>query len=55
MNFVCSDMCQPYSDVAAKSVSQAIDVLVCYHVVAKMNQAIDEIGAAEAKRLKLDG
>ena len=55
LKFVCSDMWQPYLEIVAQRASQAIHVLDRYHIVAKMNKAIDEIRAGEAKRLKADG
>ena len=55
LRFVCSDMWQPYLAVIAARAGQAIHVLDRYHVMAKMNKAIDEVRAAEAKRLKADG
>ena len=55
LQFVCSDMWQPYLTVIAERAGQAMHVLDRYHVMAKMNKAIDEVRAAEAKRLKADG
>jgi transposase len=55
LRFICSDMWQPYLNVISERARQAIHVLDRYHVMAKMNKAIDEVRAAEAKRLKQDG
>jgi transposase len=55
LRFVCSDMWQPYLKVIAKKASAAVHVLDRFHIMAKMNKAIDEVRAAEAKRLKRDG
>lgn len=55
LRFVCSDMWKPYLKVIAKKAPQAIHVLDRFHIMAKMNKAIDEVRAAEAKRLKEDG
>jgi transposase len=55
LQFVCSDMWQPYLKVIAKKAGQAIHILDRYHIMAKMNQAIDEVRAEEAKRLKQKG
>jgi transposase len=55
LKYVCSDMWQPYLKVIAKKASQAVHVLDRFHIMAKMNKAIDEVRAAEAKRLKGDG
>jgi transposase len=55
LQFVCSDMWQPYLEVISQRADSAIHVLDRYHVMAKMNKAIDEVRAAEAKQLKADG
>ncbi len=55
LKFVCSDMWKPYLKVIAKKAAGAIHVLDRFHIMQKMNKAIDEIRAAEAKRLKADG
>jgi len=55
LRFICSDMWKPYLTVIAERARQAIHVLDRYHVMAKMNKAIDEVRAAEVKRLKQDG
>ena len=54
LRFVCSDMWKPYLKVIAKKAPQAIHVLDRFHIMAKMNKAIDEVRAAEAKRLERD-
>ena len=55
LKFVCSDMWQPYLDVLAQRAGGAIHVLDRYHIMARMNKAIDEVRATEAKRLVADG
>ena len=55
LKYVCSDMWQPYLKVIAKKAGQALHVLDRFHIMAKMNKAIDEIRAAEVKELKADG
>jgi len=55
LRFVCSDMWQPYLKVIAAKAGQAIHVLDRFHIMAKMNKAIDEVRAGEVKRLKRDG
>jgi hypothetical protein len=55
IKFVCSDMWPPYLKVIAKKAGQAVHVLDRYHIMAKMNKAIDEVRAAEVKRLKQQG
>jgi len=55
LRFVCSDMWKPYLKVIGKKAGQAIHVLDRFHIMAKMNKAIDEVRAAESKRLDRDG
>jgi transposase len=55
LRFVCSDMWKPYLKVIAKKAGQALHVLDRFHIMAKMNKALDEVRAAEAKRLKAEG
>jgi len=55
LRFVCSDMWKPYLKAIAKKAGQALHVLDRFHIMAKMNKAIDEVRAAEAKRLERDG
>jgi len=55
LRFVCSDMWQPYLKVIAKKASQALHILDRFHIVAKLNKAIDEVRAAEAKELAAKG
>ena len=55
IQFVCSDMWQPYLDVIRRNCSQALHILDRFHVVAKMNKALDEVRAAEARRMAQEG
>ena len=55
LRFVCSDMWQPYLKVIAKKASQALHILDRFHIVAKLNKAIDEVRAAEVKELAAKG
>ena len=55
IEFVCSDMWQPYLKVIRERCTRAIHILDRFHIVAKMNDAIDEIRAGEARRLARDG
>lgn len=55
LRYVCSDMWGPYLNVIAERAGQAIHILDRFHIMAKMNKAIDEVRAAEAKRLQKDG
>lgn len=51
IQFVCSDMWKPYLKVIREKCSQALHILDRFHVVAKMNEALDDVRAAEARRL----
>jgi transposase len=53
--FVCSDMWKPYLDVIAEKCVNALNILDRFHVMVKMSKAIDEVRAAETKRLARDG
>jgi hypothetical protein len=55
LQFVCSDMWRPYLKVIAKKASQALHILDRFHIVAKLNNAIDEVRAAETKELAAKG
>ena len=45
IEFVCSDMSQPYLDVIRQKSSQALHILDRFPIVAKMNKALDEVRA----------
>lgn len=45
LRFVCSDMWQPYLKVIAKKARQAVHVLDRFHIVQRMNKAIDQVRA----------
>jgi transposase len=55
IQFVCSDMWQPYLDVIREKCSQALHILDRFHIVAKMNKALDEVRAAETRRIAQAG
>ncbi len=53
--FVCSDMWEPYLKVIREKCSEALHILDCFHIVAKMNKALDEIRAGESRRIASEG
>ena len=53
--FVCSDMWEPYLKVIREKCSKAIHILDRFHIVAKMNKALDEVRAGESRRMARDG
>jgi len=55
IEFVCSDMWKPYLDLIAKHCTNALNILDRFHVVAKMNLALDDVRAAEARRMAQEG
>jgi len=55
LKHICSDMWRPYIKVIKKKAPQALHILDRFHIVAKMNKAIDEVRAAEYKKMKTDG
>jgi transposase len=55
IRYVCSDMWQPYLNVIAEQIKQAVHVLDRFHIMKNMNAAIDKVRREEAKRLQRDG
>ena len=55
IEFVCSDMWKPYLDLIKKNCPGALNILDRFHVVAKLNKALDEIRSGEARQLVKDG
>jgi len=55
IEFVCSDMWKPYLGVIRDKCSQASTSSTDFHIVAKVNKALDDIRAGEARRMKRDG
>jgi transposase len=48
-------MWEPYLKVIRKKCSEALHILDRFHIVAKMNKALDEIRAGEARRIASEG
>jgi len=55
IEFVCSDMWLPYLQLIAKHCTKALNILDRFLVVAKLNLALDEVRAAEARRMAREG
>jgi len=55
LEFICSDLWKPYLKVIAKKADQATHVLDRFHLVQRINKAIDDVRATEAKKLQADG
>jgi len=55
IEFVCSDMWKPYIRVIKEKCSQAVHILDRFHIVQKMNKALDEVRAQEARKIASAG
>ena len=55
LQFICSDMWKAYLKVIAKKAKHAVHILDRFHVMQRMNKAMNEVRAAEVKELKRDG
>jgi len=55
IQFVCSDMWKPYLKVIREKCPQALNILDRFHIVAKLNEALDDVRAAEARRMAQAG
>lgn len=55
LKHICSDMWKPYIKVIKKKASQALHILDRFHIVSKINKAIDEIRAGEQREMQKDG
>ena len=55
LRFVCSDLWQPYLKVLAERAGGAIHVLDRFHIMKQLGEAIDDVRAGEARRMKQDG
>jgi len=55
IEFICSDMWRPYIRVIRERCSKALHILDRFHIVAKMNEALDDVRAEEARALAREG
>lgn len=55
LKYVCSDMWKPYLKVIKRKAGQAIHILDRFHIVAKLNKAIDEVRAGEYRQMNDEG
>jgi len=55
IQFVCSDMRKPYLHVIRERCAKALHILDRFHIVAKLNEAVDDFRAAEACRMSQAG
>jgi transposase len=52
---ICLGMWEPYLKVVREKCSDALHILDRFHIVARMNKALDEIHAEETRRMKHEG
>jgi len=52
---VCSDMWKPYLNVIKEKIPKALNVLDRFHIVKKLNEAVDQTRREEVRRLKNEG
>lgn len=55
LTFVCSDMWKPYLNVIAARAGDAVHILDRFHIMKKMNEAIDQVRREETRRMETDG
>jgi transposase len=55
IKFVCSDMWPAYLKVIKKKAPQALNILDRFHIVAKLNDAVNDVRKQEVKSLSEDG
>ncbi len=55
LQFICSDMWRGYLKVIRKKAGHAVHVLDRFHVMQRINKAINDVRAAEVKQLERDG
>jgi transposase len=55
IEFICSDMWKPYLKVIKEEAAHALHILDRFHIVARLNKALDEVRAAEHRRMQEDG
>ena len=55
LEYVCSDMWKAYITVIEEKAGQALHILDRFHIVAKLNKAIDEVRAGEHRQMQKDG
>lgn len=55
IQFVCSDMWKPYLKVIKKKLPNALNILDRFHIVKKLNEAVNDVRIEESQRLKKNG
>jgi transposase len=55
IKFVCSDMWKPYLDIIKERIGRAVHILDRFHIVARINTALNEVRASEHRRMQTAG
>jgi len=55
IQFVCTDMWKPYLKVIKKKLPAALNILDRFHIVKKLNEAVNQVRIDESRRLKNEG
>jgi len=55
LEFICSDMWKPYLKVIKQHAGHALHILDRFHIVARLNKALDEVRAEEHRNMKTYG
>jgi len=55
LKYVCSDMWKPYLKVIKNRAGHTLHILDRFHIVARMNKALDEVRASEHRAMQRDG
>jgi len=55
LEYICSDMWKPYLNIIKKNAKDAIHILDRFHIVARLNKALDKVRAEEHRQMKKDG
>lgn len=55
IQYVCTDMWKNYLNVISERIPEAMNILDRFHIVQKLNKALDKVRASEAKRLMREG
>ncbi|MDD2708301.1 MAG: ISL3 family transposase [Verrucomicrobiae bacterium] len=55
LRFVCSDMWQPYLSVIEKMAGHALNILDPFHIVKKLNEAVDAVRREETAAMRRSG
>ena len=55
LEYICSDMWKPYLKIIKNNANHAIHILDRFHIVARLNKALDKVRAEEHRQMKQDG